>query len=100
MAEILISPRSGVGVPYQDLKDGACSVSSLGEHRSGTHQQTTQEALRLLLTLFVQGPLPDHDRQQLPPHRDTLVAFVRRAWSPPAPTRPLSLQDLAALPLG
>src|SRR5206468_6297763 len=27
---------------------------------------------------------------------DTLVAFVRRAWAPPAPTRPLSLQDLAA----
>jgi AraC family transcriptional regulator len=68
----------------------------LGEHRSGTHQQTTQEVLRLLLTLFVQGPLPDHDQQRLPPHLDTLVAFVRRAWSPPAPTRPLSLQDLAA----
>jgi AraC family transcriptional regulator len=69
---------------------------SLGEHRSGSHRQTTQEVLRLLLTLFVQGPLPDHDEQRLPPHLDTLVAFVRRAWSPPAPTRPLSLQDLAA----
>jgi AraC family transcriptional regulator len=69
---------------------------SLGGHRSGTHQQTTQEILGLLLTLFVQGPLPDHDQQGLPPHLDTLVAFVRRAWSPPAPTRPLSLQELAA----
>jgi AraC family transcriptional regulator len=46
--------------------------------------------------LFVQGPLPDHDQQRLPRYLDTLVAFVRRAWSPPAPTRPLSLQDLAA----
>ena len=71
-------------------------VLSLGEHRSSTHQQTTQEVLRLLLTLFVQGPLPDHDEQRLPPHLDTLAAFVRHAWAPPAPTRPLSLQDLAA----
>ena len=54
----------------------------LGEHRSGTHQQTTQEVLRLLLTLFVQGPLPDQDQQRLPPPLDTLVACVRRAWSP------------------
>jgi AraC family transcriptional regulator len=67
----------------------------LGEHRSGIHQQTAQEVLRLLLTLFVRGPLPDHDEQRLPPHLEKLVAFVRRAWSPPAPTRPLSLQDLA-----
>jgi AraC family transcriptional regulator len=71
-------------------------VLSLGEHRSSTHQQTTQEVLRLLLTLFVRGPLPDHDEQRLPPHLDTLAAFVRHAWAPPAPTRPLSLQDLAA----
>ena len=69
---------------------------SLGEHRSSTHQQTTQEVLRLLLSLFVQGPLPDRDEQRLPPPLDTLVAFVRRAWAPPAPTRPLSLPDLAA----
>jgi AraC family transcriptional regulator len=69
---------------------------SLGEHRSGAHPQTTQEVLRLLLTLFVQGPLPDHDEQRLPPHLDTLLEFVRHVWSPPAPTRPLSLQDLAA----
>src|SRR4029450_5298996 len=69
---------------------------SLGTQRCATHPQTTQEVLRLLLTLFVQGPLPDRDEQRLPPHLDTLVVFVRRAWAPPAPTRPLSLQDPAA----
>jgi AraC family transcriptional regulator len=69
---------------------------SLAKQRPGTHQQTTREVLGLLLTLFVQGPLPDHDEQRLPPHLDTLLEFVRRVWSPPAPTRPLSLLDLAA----
>ncbi len=34
---------------------------NLSEDRSRTHHQTVQEALRLLLTLFVQGPLPDRD---------------------------------------
>jgi AraC family transcriptional regulator len=62
----------------------------VGEDRS------TEEVLRLLLTLFVQGPLPDRDGERLPPHLDGLLAHVRRAWSPPAPTRPLSLQELAA----
>ena len=52
--------------------------------------------LGLLLSLFVQGPLPGPDEQQLPPHLDRLVAVVRRAWSPPAPTGALSLQELAA----
>src|SRR4029453_14867061 len=80
-----------------------------------THQQTTQEVLRLLLTLFLRGPLPDHDEQRLPPHLGTRAPFVphargppppppldpgagflRHAWAPPAPPRPLSLQDLAA----
>src|SRR6266511_1325027 len=59
-------------------------------------QQTAQEVLRLLLTLFVQGPVPDGDGAPLPAHLDTLLEFVRAAWSPPAPTRPLSLDDLAA----
>jgi AraC family transcriptional regulator len=62
----------------------------VGEDRS------TEEVLRLLLTLFVQGPLPDRDDERLPPHLDGLLAHVRRAWSPPAPTRPLSLRELAA----
>ena len=69
---------------------------NLCKDHPGSHQQTVQEVLRLLVTLFVQGPLPDSDEQQLPPHLDTLLAFVRRAWSPPAPTRALSLQELAA----
>jgi AraC-like DNA-binding protein len=69
---------------------------SLGTRGCAAHLQTTQEVLRLLLTLFVQGPLPDRDEQRLPPHLEVLVVFVRRAWAPPAPTRPLSLQDLAA----
>jgi AraC family transcriptional regulator len=69
---------------------------SLGKQRSGSHQQTTQEVLRLLLTLFVQGPLPDRDSELGPAHLDTLLDFVRAAWSPPAPTRPLPLRDLAA----
>jgi AraC family transcriptional regulator len=69
---------------------------NLCEDHPGSHQQTVQEVLRLLVTLFVQGPLPDRDEQQLPPHLDTLLAFVRRAWSPPASTRALSLQELAA----
>jgi AraC-like DNA-binding protein len=68
----------------------------LDQQRPSTHQQTTTEVLGLLLTLFVQGPLPDRDEQRLPPHLDTLVEFVRRVWSPPAPTRPLSLRELAA----
>src|SRR6266498_1072378 len=46
--------------------------------------------------LFVQGPVPDGDGAPLPAHLDTLLEFVRAAWSPPAPTRPLSLDDLAA----
>lgn len=50
----------------------------------------------MLLTLFVQGPLPDRDHELLSPHLDTLLDYVRRAWSPPAPTRPLSLEELAA----
>jgi AraC family transcriptional regulator len=69
---------------------------NLGEDRSGDHRRTVQEVLGLLLTLFVRGPLPDHDEQRLPPHLDTLLDAVRRAWSPPAPTRALSLQELAA----
>ena len=32
----------------------------------------------------------------LPPHLDALLGFVRRAWAPPAPTRRLTLQELAA----
>jgi AraC family transcriptional regulator len=40
--------------------------------------------------------LPDPDQRRLPPHLDTLLELVRRAWSPPAPTRPLSLHELAA----
>jgi len=44
----------------------------------------------------VQGPVPDGDGAPLPAHLDTLLEFVRAAWSPPAPTRPLSLDDLAA----
>jgi AraC family transcriptional regulator len=63
--------------------------------RTDQHQQTTQEVLRLLLTLFVQGPLPGQDERRLPPHLDTLLEFVCHAWSP-APTRPLSLRELAA----
>ena len=69
---------------------------NLSKHPSGTHQQTTQQVLRLLLTLFVQAPLPDPDQRRLPPYLDTLLELVRRAWSPPAPTRPLSLHELAA----
>jgi AraC family transcriptional regulator len=67
----------------------------LGEDRSGDRQGTVDQALGLLLTLFVRGPLPDRD-EQFPPHLDTLLEFVRRAWSPPTPTRALSLQELAA----
>lgn len=68
----------------------------LSQDRSGTHQRITQEVLRLLLILFVQGPLPDRDDELVPAHLDTLLDFVRAAWSPPAPTRALSLRDLAA----
>jgi AraC family transcriptional regulator len=67
----------------------------LGEDRSGERQPTVDQALGLLLTLFVQGPLPRRD-EQLPPHLDTLLEFVRRVWSPPTPTRALSLEALAA----
>jgi AraC family transcriptional regulator len=69
---------------------------SLGTRGCATHPETTEVVLRLLLTLFVRGPLPGRDEQRLPPHLDMLLEFVRRAWAPPAPTRPLSLQDLAA----
>src|SRR5215218_2488863 len=68
----------------------------LGEDRSGDHRRTVREVLRLLLALFVEGPLPDRDGRPLPPHLDALLGFVRAAWSPPAPTRRLSLQELAA----
>ena len=66
------------------------------QDRPGDRQSTVPEVLGLLLTVFVQGPLPGPDEQQLPPHLDRLVAVVRRAWSPPAPTWALSLQELAA----
>jgi AraC family transcriptional regulator len=69
---------------------------NLGAVRAGDHQPTVGEVLGLLVRLFVQGPLPDPDEQRLPPHLDTLVGFVRRAWAPPAPTRAFSLQELAA----
>jgi AraC family transcriptional regulator len=62
----------------------------VGEDRS------TEEVLRLLLTLFVRGPLPDRDDERLPPPLEGLLELVRRDWSPPAPTRPLSLRELAA----
>jgi AraC family transcriptional regulator len=62
----------------------------VGEDRS------TAEVLRLLLTLFVRGPLPDPDDQRLPPPLEGLLEHLRRAWSPPAPTRPLPLRELAA----
>lgn len=62
----------------------------VGEDRS------TGEVLRLLLTLFVRGPLPDRDDQRPPPPLEALLELVRRAWSPPAPTRPLPLRELAA----
>jgi AraC-like DNA-binding protein len=64
--------------------------------RARDHRRTVQEVLRLLLTLFVQGPLPHGAERRLPPHLDTLVAYVARAWSPPAPTRALPLRELAA----
>jgi AraC-like DNA-binding protein len=67
----------------------------LGEDCSRDHPRTVEQSLRLLLTLFVQGPLPDPGQQRLPPHVDTLVGFVGAAWSPPGPTRSLSLQELA-----
>lgn len=69
---------------------------SLAEDRSSDHRQTIHEVLGLLLTLFVQGPLPDPDQRRQPPHLDALLEFVRSAWSPPAPTRALSLEELAA----
>jgi AraC family transcriptional regulator len=69
---------------------------ALGEDRSGDHRRTVREVLRLLLALFVEGPLPDRGGRPLPPHLDALLGFVRGAWSPPAPTRRLSLQELAA----
>src|SRR6266511_2447392 len=59
---------------------------NLNNQPSGTLQQTAQEVLRLLLTLFVQGPVPDGDGAPLPAHLDTLLEFVRAAWSPPAAT--------------
>jgi AraC family transcriptional regulator len=63
---------------------------------SGDHWETVQEVLRLVLTLFVRGPLPDRDAKLVPAQLDTLLEFVRAAWSPPARTRPLSLRELAA----
>jgi AraC family transcriptional regulator len=68
----------------------------LGEDRGGDHRRTVREVLRLLLALFVEGPLPDRHGRPLAPHLDALLGFVRRAWAPPAPTRRLSLQELAA----
>jgi AraC-like DNA-binding protein len=68
----------------------------LGEDPSRDHGQTVQEVLQLLLTLFVDGPLPHPDDERLPPHLETLLQWVRAAWSPPAPTRPLPLRELAA----
>jgi AraC-like DNA-binding protein len=68
----------------------------LGEERSGDHRRTVGEVLQLLLTLFVLGPLPDPAGAPLPPHLATLLEYVRHAWSPPAPTRALSLRELAA----
>jgi AraC family transcriptional regulator len=67
----------------------------LGEDPSRDHRRSVQEVLRLLLTLFVLGPLPDPGGEPLPPHLGTLLEYVRHAWSPPAPTRPLSLRELA-----
>ncbi|HEX6675541.1 MAG TPA: helix-turn-helix transcriptional regulator [Actinomycetes bacterium] len=54
------------------------------------------DPLRPLLTLFVLGPLPDRGGELAPPHLEPLLEYVRRAWSPPAPTRPLPLAELAA----
>jgi AraC-like DNA-binding protein len=71
-------------------------LQGIGGDRSGSHRQTIKEVLRLLLTLFVAGPMPDRDREPSPPHQEALLHFVRRAWSPPAPTRRLSLDELAA----
>jgi AraC family transcriptional regulator len=62
----------------------------VGEDRS------TGEVLGLVLTLFVRGPLPDPDDERLPAPLEGLLEHVRRAWSPPAPTRPLPLQELAS----
>ena len=68
----------------------------LGEGRTRDQRRTVREVLRLLLLLFVAGPLPDRAGRPLPPHLDALLGFVRRAWAPPAPTRRLTLQELAA----
>jgi AraC family transcriptional regulator len=68
----------------------------LGEDRSGDQRGTAAEVLRLLLTLFVRGPLPDPDERPQPPPLERLLELVRAAWSPPAPTRALSLPELAA----
>jgi AraC family transcriptional regulator len=68
----------------------------LGEGRTRDQERTVREVLRLLLLLFVAGPLPDRAGRPLPPHLDALLGFVRRAWAPPAPTRRLTLQELAA----
>ncbi|HET6748119.1 MAG TPA: AraC family transcriptional regulator [Actinomycetes bacterium] len=68
----------------------------LGEGRTRDQGRTVREVLRLLLLLFVAGLLPDRAGRPLPPHLDALLGFVRRAWAPPAPTRRLTLQELAA----
>jgi AraC family transcriptional regulator len=68
----------------------------LGEDRARDQRLTVEEVLRLLLTLFVLGPLPDRGGELAPPHLEALLEYVRRAWSPPAPTRPLPLRELAA----
>jgi AraC family transcriptional regulator len=68
----------------------------LSEGRFRGQEQTMQEILGLLLTLFVVGPLPDRGSDLPPPHLDALLEHVRRAWAPPAPTRALPLGELAA----
>jgi AraC family transcriptional regulator len=78
-------------------------VLDLSKHPSGTHQQTLQDVLQLLLTLFVQGPLPHHDQlrppaRTLPPRLATpSTDRAARPGRAARPQRPHPADDLSGV---
>jgi AraC family transcriptional regulator len=62
----------------------------------GGSRPVDHDALRLLLILFVREPLGDPAARLPTSHLDALADFVGGVWAPPAPTRRLSLDELAA----
>lgn len=84
--------RSIVGTP---ILEGICAyLLELAGQQSGLARRRSDELVRLLLDLFVTGPLEEPDRS-MPAHLPSVVEYVRDAWASDG-MRILGVAELAA----